>query len=93
MSLFVDVRFDSQPTLEEGRYDSGRTLVLLPGAPGKDLEQLQVPVVFDRRVGGSQGLDGRGLEQLGEHVGMRAGGGIGDDVGDEAGRGGAVGVG
>lgn len=90
--LFGDVRLDGHPQEKES-YGSGRTLVLLPGTPGKDLKQLQVPVVFGRRVGGSQGLDGRGFEQLGEHVGVRAGGGIGDDIGDEAGRGGAVGVG
>lgn len=66
------------------------TGVVLPGAPGEDLEKAQVAGMLWRVP---QSLDGGGLQQLGEDIGVGRRGSLGDEVGGGAGRIGRLGEG
>lgn len=57
------------------------------GAVGEDLEEDEVA---GKVGGGGEGLDGGGLEQLGEEVCVWGRGGAGDEVGGSAGGGGCL---
>ena len=54
------------------------TFVVLPCAPGEDLQEGKVAGVFGGGVGGPERLDCWGVEELGEYVGVWAGGRVGD---------------
>jgi len=58
------------------------TFVVRPCSPGEYLEQGEIGGVFGRLP---QGLDVWCLEELGEDIGVRGGGSLGDQVGGGAG--------
>lgn len=68
-------------------------MIVIPRAPGKDLEQGAVGLEFGGGVWIAQGLHGGRVEQFGKDIGVGIVNGVGDEVGDEAGRGGGGGVG